>query len=82
MVSQSTKQRFLILSDSSCLVLLLWRVRNLENPLVGEIMERVHQQLYLDPRITCVWIPSHMPRVAAGLVEYCLGQGLPVVRGD
>jgi ribonuclease HI len=33
---------------------------NLENPLVVEILERIHQQLHVDRRITFMWIPSHI----------------------
>jgi hypothetical protein len=45
--SQSTEQDFLILSDSlSCVIVV--ENRNLENPLVVEIVERVHQQLNVD----------------------------------
>jgi ribonuclease HI len=57
-ISQSTKH-FIILSDSlSCVNAV--ENRNLENPLVVENLERVHQQLQLDQRITFVWVPSHI----------------------
>jgi hypothetical protein len=32
----------------------------LEYPLVVEILERIHQQLHVDRRITFVWVPSHI----------------------
>jgi ribonuclease HI len=58
-ISQSTEQHFLILSDSlSCVIAV--ENRNLENPVVVEILERVNQQLHLDFRITFVWVPSHI----------------------
>jgi ribonuclease HI len=58
-ISQSTEQDFLIVSDSlSCVTAV--ENRNLENPLVVEILERLHQQLHLDRRITFVWVPSHI----------------------
>jgi ribonuclease HI len=58
-ISQSTKEHFLVLSDSvSCVTAV--ENRNLENPLVVEIQELVHQQLHVDRRITFVWVPSHM----------------------
>jgi ribonuclease HI len=58
-ISQSTEQDFLIVSDSlSCVTAV--ENRNLENPLVVEILERVHQQLRVDRRITFVWVPSHI----------------------
>jgi hypothetical protein len=58
-ISQYTEQDFLILSDS------LSRVnaaenRNLENPLVVEILERLHQQSHVDRSITFLWVPSHI----------------------
>jgi hypothetical protein len=34
--------------------------RILENSLVVEILERVHQQLYVDRRIIFAWVPSHI----------------------
>jgi ribonuclease HI len=58
-ISQSTEQDILILSDSlSCVNAV--ENRSLENPLVVEILERVHQQLHVDRRITFVWVPSHI----------------------
>jgi ribonuclease HI len=57
-ISQSTEQDFLILSDSLPCVTAVEN-RNLENPLVVEILERVHRQLHVDRRITFVWVPSH-----------------------
>jgi hypothetical protein len=33
--------------------------RNLESPLIVESLERVHQQLHVDRRITFGWVPSH-----------------------
>jgi ribonuclease HI len=58
-ISQSTKQDFLVLSDSlSCVNAV--ESRNLENPLVTEILERVHQPLLVDQRITFLWVPSHI----------------------
>jgi ribonuclease HI len=58
-ISQSTEQDFLILSDSlSCVTAV--ENRNLENPLVVKILERVHQQLHVDRRINFVWVPSHI----------------------
>jgi ribonuclease HI len=58
-ISQSTKQDFLMLSDSlSCNNAVV--SSNLENPLVVEILERVHQQLHVDRRITFVWVPSNI----------------------
>jgi hypothetical protein len=58
-ISQSTKQDFLILSDSlSCVTVV--ENRNLENIHVVEILERVRQQLHVDRRITFVWFPSHI----------------------
>jgi ribonuclease HI len=57
--SQSTEQHFVILSDSlSCVNAV--ENRNLEKPLVVEILERIHQQLHVDRRITFVWVPSHL----------------------
>jgi ribonuclease HI len=77
-ISQSAEQHFLILSDSvSCVNAV--ENRNLKNPLVVEIFERVQQQLHVDRRITFVWVPSHigiagntaMDAVAkAGVCEY------------
>jgi ribonuclease HI len=58
-IIQSTEQDFLIQSDSlSCVNAV--ENRNLENPLVVEILERLHQQLQVDRRITFVWVPSHI----------------------
>jgi ribonuclease HI len=58
-ISQSTEQNFLMRSDSvSCVNAV--ENRNIENPLVVEILERVHQQLHLERRITFVWVPSHI----------------------
>jgi ribonuclease HI len=58
-VSQSTKQHFLIPSDAlSCDNAV--ENRNLQNPLVVEILKRVHQHLHLDRRITFVWVRSHI----------------------
>jgi hypothetical protein len=46
-ISQSTEQDFLIVSDSlSCVIAV--ENRNLENPLVVEILKRLHQQLHVD----------------------------------
>jgi ribonuclease HI len=57
-ISQSTKQHFLFLSDSlSCVYAV--ENRNLVNPLV-EMLERVQQQLHVDRRIFFVWVPSHI----------------------
>jgi ribonuclease HI len=58
-ISQCTEQHFLIQSDSPSCVNAVEN-RNLENPLVVEILERVHQQLHLDRRITFVWVPSQI----------------------
>jgi hypothetical protein len=58
-ISQSTKQELIILSDSLPCVNAVEN-RNLENPLVVEIVERVHQQLHVDRRISFVWVPSHI----------------------
>ena len=58
-ISQSTEQDFLILSDSMSCVNTVENI-NLENPIVVEILERVHQQLHLDRRITFLWVPSHI----------------------
>jgi ribonuclease HI len=61
-ISQSAKQHFLILSHSvSCVNAI--ENRNLQNPLIVEIVERNHQQLNLDHRITFVWVPSHISRL-------------------
>jgi ribonuclease HI len=58
-ICQSNKQDFLIQSDSlSCFTAVEYR--NLENPLVVEVLERVHQQLHVDRSITFVWVPSHI----------------------
>jgi hypothetical protein len=54
-VSQSTEVDFLILSDSLFCVNAVEN-RNLENPLAVEILERVHQQVHVDQRITFVWV--------------------------
>jgi ribonuclease HI len=50
---------FVILLDSlSCVNAV--ENRNLANPPVVEILERVHQQLHVDRRITFVWVPNHI----------------------
>jgi hypothetical protein len=77
-INQSTEQDFLILSDSlSC-------VNAVENPLVVEILERVHQQLCVDRRITFVWVPSHIGIAGNRAVDALAkaGVGLPLSNAE
>jgi hypothetical protein len=68
-ISQSTKQHPLVLSDSlSCGNVV--EIRNLQNPLVVEILERVHQLLHVDRRITFVWVSSHIGIADVFLPQY------------
>jgi hypothetical protein len=58
-IEQSPDKCFLILSDSlSCLKSL--ENRNLQNPVVLEIIERVHKLLSSGLKISFVWVPSHI----------------------
>jgi ribonuclease HI len=58
-ISQSSNQHSPIPSDSlSCVKAI--KNRNLNSPLIVEILERLHQQLRCQPSITFVWIPSHI----------------------
>ena len=59
-IKQSTNRQFLILSDSlSCLQAI--ENRNLQNPLIVNILESLHQQLTQDSKlVTFVWVPSHI----------------------
>ena len=58
-ISQSPNRRFLILSDShSCLASI--DNRNLQNPIVLQILEHLHQLLSSDYTITFIWVPSHI----------------------
>jgi ribonuclease HI len=58
-IEQSPEKCFLILSDSlSCLKSL--ENRNLQNPVVLEIIERVHKLLSSGLKISFVWVPSHI----------------------
>jgi len=57
-ISQFSNQHFLILSDSlSCVEAI--KNRNLQNPLIVEILERLHQKLNSNRSITFVWVPIH-----------------------
>jgi ribonuclease HI len=58
-ISQSSNQHFLILSDAlSCVEAI--KNRNLHDPVMVEILERLHQQLRCQRSITFVWIPRHI----------------------
>ena len=58
-VTQSSNRQFLILSDSlSCLQAI--KNRNLQNPLILEILEKLHEKLLSGYDITFVWVPSHI----------------------
>ena len=58
-VNQSSDNNILILSDSlSCIKSI--ENRNLKNPLILEIVERLHQLQNLGHSITFVWVPSHI----------------------
>jgi ribonuclease HI len=82
-ISQSTKQKFLILSDSLSCVNAVAN-RNLQNSLVVEILECVHQQLRLNRRITFVWIPSHIGIAGNSAVDAVAkaGVSLPVSNAE
>jgi hypothetical protein len=82
-ISQSTKQHFMILSDSlSCVNAV--ENRNFENLLIVEILERVHQQLHVDRRIAFVWVPSHIGIVGSTVVDALAkaGVSLPVTNAE
>jgi ribonuclease HI len=82
-ISQSTEEDFLILSDSvSCVNAV--ENRNLENRLVVEILERVHQQLHVDRRITFVWVPNHMGIAGNAAVDAVAkaGVSLPISNAE
>ena len=58
-IEQASCKLFLILSDSlSCLKAI--ENRKVQNPLILEILEFLHQLLRLDYCITFVWVPSHI----------------------
>lgn len=58
-VHDSPNQHFLILSDSlSCLQSI--ENRNLQNPLILEILENLDEKLISGRNITFVWVPSHV----------------------
>jgi hypothetical protein len=50
--------------------------RNLENLLVVEILEFVHQQLHVDRRITFVWVPSHIGTTGNTAVDSVVKAGV------
>jgi ribonuclease HI len=82
-ISQSTEQDILILSDSlSCVEAV--ENRNLENPLVVEILERLHQQLHVDRRITFVWVSSHIGIAGNAAVDAVAkaGVSLPISNAE
>lgn len=58
-ISESSTENFLILTDSlSCVTAI--DNRNLQNTLVVDILERIHEQSTLNRKITFVWVPSHI----------------------
>jgi hypothetical protein len=58
-IEQSPDKCFLILSDSlSCLKSL--ENRNLQNPVILEIIERLHKVLSSGLKISFIWVPSHI----------------------
>mgnify|MGYP006359885113 CR=1 FL=1 len=58
-ISQSSNQDFVILSDSlSCVEAI--KNRHLQNPLIVEILELLQQQLRCDRSLTFVWVTSHI----------------------
>jgi hypothetical protein len=58
-IEQSPNKYFLILTDSlSCLKSV--ENRNLQNPVVLEVIERLHKLLSCGPKISFVWVPSHL----------------------
>ena len=78
-IEQSSGKHFLILSDSlSCLIAI--ENRKVQNPLILEILEFLHQLLRLDRCITFVWVPSHIGIAgnAAADATAKIALGLPV----
>ena len=59
MISQTSNLKFLILSDSlSCINSI--ENKDLQNPFIVEILERLHELLSTGVCITFVWVPSHI----------------------
>ena len=59
MISQTCNLKFLILSDSlSCINSI--ENKDLQNPFIVEILERLHELLSTGVCITFVWVPSHI----------------------
>jgi ribonuclease HI len=59
MISQTSHLKFLILSDSlSCINSI--ENKDLQNPFIVKILDRLHKLLSTGVCITFVWVPSHI----------------------